>query len=70
MIFNILYRVRWRFFTEYTFFIFTYFNILTTVLLYIYIILHAVKVRERWIVAAIAFVLYALRGFRFLLTIR
>ena len=71
-------RMRMEFFKEYKFFIFSYMNILAAILLYVYIILHCVQafsqnvtiIRERWAIAAIAYVLYTLKGIKFLLILR
>ena len=69
--------MRMKFFKEYKFFIFSYVNILTALLLYIYIVLHCVQAihddvhtHYRWEIAAIAYVLYTLKGIRFLLILR
>ena len=64
------YRVRLKFFKEYKFFISSYINILTMLLLYTYIILHGVESNARWAFASLAYFLYTLKGIRFLLMIR
>lgn len=72
-------RMRMEYFKEYKFFIFSYMNILTAILLYVYIILHCVQafshdddvnLPQRWAIAAIAYVLYTLKGIKFLLILR
>ena len=62
--------MRMKFFKEYKFFIFSYINIVTVLLLYVYIILHGVQHDVRWAFASLAYVLYALKGIRFLLIMR
>ena len=71
--------MRLEYFKEYKFFIFSYMNIITALLLYVYIILHVVEAisphsdsdtRARWGIAAVAYVLYTLKGIKFLLILR
>ena len=67
---SFVHRVRLTYFKEYEFFIFSYLNILTALFLYVHVILRVVEVPSQWEMASIAYISYALRGFRFVLTVR
>lgn len=62
--------MRLAYFKEYKFFVFSYLDIMTAVFLYVYVILRAVGESAEWEMASIAYILYVLRGFRFILSIR